>query len=172
MRAAHLRHLPQGFGRALLYFRSCGFITTEMLAKACGIPEDDITRMERGEREPTLSEFLRLALAIQVAPGHLFNRTVIEWPDDADFAPPRERSHDHCPRLFRLAWIAKRRVIHETRKAYETYDEAHRAFIRLNLIRERQGLPRLDGVGVYIRTGNVWSVRDFLSRRIPGDARE
>jgi transcriptional regulator with XRE-family HTH domain len=135
-----------------------------MLARTSGIGEQDIARMERGEREPTLSEFLRLALAIAVPPAHLFNRAVAEWPDDPHYAPPRDRSPAHYPRLFRLAWIAKRRVIHESRKAYETFDEAQLASIKLNPVRERQGLPRLVGVGVYIRTGNVWSVRDFLSR--------
>jgi hypothetical protein len=143
-----------------------------MLAGSSGICERDIARMERGEREPTLSEFLRLALAIPVAPGHLFNRAVIEWPDDPDYAPPHERSPDHRNRLFRLAWIAKRRVIHESRRAYETFDEALGASIRLNPERERQGLPRFVGVGVYIRIGNVWSVSDFLSRPTQGDGRE
>jgi hypothetical protein len=164
MKAAHIRDLPQGFGRALSHFRTDGFITTEMLARTSGIIEDDIARMECGEREPTLSEFLRLAIAIQVEPSHLFNRAIVEWPDDPKFTPPRERSRAQYPRLFRLAWIAKRRVIHESRKAYESFDEALQASVRLNFIRERQRLPLLIGVGVYIRTGNVWSVRDFLSR--------
>jgi transcriptional regulator with XRE-family HTH domain len=172
MRAAHIKDLPQGFGRALLHFRADGFITAEMLARASGISEQDIARMERGEREPTLSEFLRLALAISVAPGHLFNRAVIEWPDDPDYAPPRERSPNHHPRLFRLAWIGKRRVIHESRKTYETFDEALGASIRLNPERERQGLPRLVGVGVYIRIGNVWTVKDLLSRPTQAEERE
>lgn len=164
MRAAHIKDLPRGFGRALQYFRSGEFITAEMLARTSGIGEQDIARMERGEREPTLSEFLRLALAIPVPPSHLFNRAVAEWPDDPRYAPPRERSAAHYPRLYRLAWIADRRVIHESRRAYETFDEAQRASFRLNPIRERQGLPLLVGVGVYIRMDNVWAVRDFLSR--------
>jgi transcriptional regulator with XRE-family HTH domain len=169
MRAAHIKDLPGGFGRALQYFRSSEFITAEMLARTSGIGEQDISRMERGEREPTLSEFLRLALAIPVSPSYLFNRAVTEWPDDPRYAPPRERSLAHYPRLFRLAWIADRRVIHESRKAYETFDEAQRESIRLNPVRERQGMPLLVGVGVYIRMGNVWTVRDFLSRSAPGE---
>lgn len=162
MRAAHIKDLSLGFGRALSYFRSTGFTTAEMLARASGMREDDITRMECGEREPTLSEFIRLALAMQVAPGDLFNLAVAEWPNDPDFAPPHNRSPAHYPRLFRLAWIAERRVIYESRKAYETFDEALHASIRLNVIREQQRLPPLVGVGVYVRTGNVWSVRDFI----------
>jgi hypothetical protein len=63
-------------------------------------------------------------------------------------------------------------VIHESRKAYETFDEAQRASVRLNPVRERQGLPLLVGVGVYIRMGNVWTVRDFLSRSAPGEKQE
>ena len=171
MKAAHINHLPRGFGKALSYFRSSGFDTVELLARASGLREDDIIRMERGEREPSLSEFLRLALAMQVAPGALFNRAIAEWSDDPDYAPPFNRSPAHYPRLFRLAWIAKRRVIHESRKAYETYDEALRASIKLNVIREQQRLPPLVGVGVYLRTGNVWSVRDFI-RGISGEGAE
>ena len=169
MKAAHIKNLPQGFGKALLHFRTAGFSTVEMLANSSGIREQEIVRMESGECEPTLSEFLRLAIAMQISPSHLFNRAIVEWPDDSNFMPPRERSRDHYPRLFRLAWIAKRRVIHESRKAYETFDEALNASVRLNALRQRQGLPLLIGVGVYIRTGNVWSVRDFLSRPAKGE---
>jgi transcriptional regulator with XRE-family HTH domain len=71
MRAANIKDLSGGFGRALQYFRSSEFITAEMLARTSGIDEQDIARMERGEREPTLSEFLRLALAIPVSPSYL-----------------------------------------------------------------------------------------------------
>jgi transcriptional regulator with XRE-family HTH domain len=162
VRAAHIKHLPQGFGRALSHFRSKQ-LSIETLARSSGLRVDEIIRMERGEREPSLSEFLRLALALNVAPGRLFNRAVAEWPDDPDSGPPFYRSSAHCPRLFRLAWITGRRVIHESRKAFETIDEAARASVGLNAIRERQRLPPLIGVGVYIRTGNIWTVKDFTS---------
>ena len=132
-----------------------------MLAKTSDVGESDIAQMESGVREPTLSQFLQLALALHVAPGHLFNRAVVEWRDDPGFALPWNRSRAHYPRLFRLAWIAERRVIHESRKAYETFDEALRASVRLNALRDQQRLPPLVGVGVYLRTGSVWSVDDF-----------
>ena len=162
MKASHIKDLSLGFGRALAHFRTAGFATHEMLARKCEMREEYIIQMERGEREPTLSEFLRLALALQVAPGHLFNRAVVEWPDDPVFNPPHNRSKDHHPRLFRLAWIAERRVIHESRQAHESFIDAVHASVGLNVRRERQRLPLLTGVGVYIRTGDVWSVRDFL----------
>ena len=168
MRAAHIKDLPRGFGRALAHFRNAGSITVETLARNTEMRMEDITRMERGEREPTLTEFLRLALAIQIPPGELFNLAVVEWPDDPNFAPPNSRSRAHYPRLFRLAWIGERRVIHESRKAYENFEEALRASVKLNAVRQQQRLPLLVGVGVYVRTGTVWSVRDFLQREGSG----
>jgi len=162
MKAAHVKDLSHGFGRAVSHFRTERFATVEMLATTSDVGENTVVQIESGIREPTLSQFLRLALALHVTPGHLFNRAVVEWRDDPGFALPLNRSRAHCPRLFRLAWIAERRVIHESRKAYETFDEALRASVSLNVIREQERLPPFVGVGVYLRTGNVWNVHDFI----------
>lgn len=162
MKAAHIKHLAEGFGRALLHFRSSRF-TTDTLAQTCGISAADVARMEGGTREPTLSEFLRLALALNVAPSQLFNRAVAEWPDDPDSGPRFNRSMQHHPRLFRLVWVTGRRTLYESRKAYGTLEDAQRASVRLNVVRARLRLPRFVGVGIYIRTGHVWTVRMFPS---------
>jgi transcriptional regulator with XRE-family HTH domain len=82
VKAAHIKDLSRGFGRAVSHFRSERYATVEMLAKASDVGESHIAQMESGVREPTLSQFLRLVLALHVAPGHLFNRAVVEWRDD------------------------------------------------------------------------------------------
>jgi transcriptional regulator with XRE-family HTH domain len=81
MKAAHIKDLPQGFGRALAHFLANQFVTVESLARYSQIREQEIALIERGEREPSLSQFLRLAIAMEIPPGHLFNRAVAEWPE-------------------------------------------------------------------------------------------
>jgi transcriptional regulator with XRE-family HTH domain len=115
MKPAHIKDLPQGFGRALAHSRTNQLVTVESLARYGQISEQDIALIERGEREPSLSQFLRLAIPMEIPPGHLFNRAVAEWPEDPEYAPLPIRGSR--PRLFRLAWIAKRRTVHESPEA-------------------------------------------------------
>lgn len=55
-------------------------------------------------------------------------------------------------------------MIYESRKAYESFEDALQASVRLNAVREQQRLPPLVGVGIYIRISAVWGVMDFLGR--------
>lgn len=162
MRAAHLKDLPQAFGRAMLFCQQELDISRECLATACQMREEEIEEIERGLREPTLAQFVKLALGFGLSPGCLFNLAVARWPDDPD--AEHFRSALHVPRLYRLAWYEPRRgrYLREEPEAFESLEEAVGASVVLNAERERRKLPKLIMVGMYLRLGTVFSGRSIL----------
>ena len=60
------------FGDSVLWFREALGMTQEDLSEASGLDRSYIGGVERGERIPTLTAILKIASALRVAPGRLF----------------------------------------------------------------------------------------------------
>ena len=61
------------FGNNIRQSREALGMTQEYLAEAAGLDRSYIGGIERGERNPGLTAILRLASALRIAPGHLFD---------------------------------------------------------------------------------------------------
>jgi transcriptional regulator with XRE-family HTH domain len=59
------------FGKNLRAARVELGLSQEEIADRSGVPQGEISRIERGERDPRVSTVLRLAKAIGFAPGRL-----------------------------------------------------------------------------------------------------
>jgi transcriptional regulator with XRE-family HTH domain len=60
------------FGEAIREMRKQRGISQESLALMCGLDRTYISGIERGVRNPSLTNILRIAAALQVAPAELF----------------------------------------------------------------------------------------------------
>ena len=66
--------VSRAFGRAVQIARVRRGLTRSRLAAQAGIPSPStIGRIERGERDPILSQAVRLALALGLTPGQLMD---------------------------------------------------------------------------------------------------
>jgi transcriptional regulator with XRE-family HTH domain len=61
------------FGRRLRTLRKQRNLSQHELAQQTGMRESEISRYERGRRDPQLTTILRLARGLEVAPGELLD---------------------------------------------------------------------------------------------------
>jgi len=62
------------FGQALRSLRVEHGLSQEALAFACGLDRTYVSGIERGERNPSLTNILRLAAALEIGPADLMAR--------------------------------------------------------------------------------------------------
>jgi transcriptional regulator with XRE-family HTH domain len=60
------------FGRAIRAIRDRRGVSQESLALQCGLDRTYISGIERGTRNPSLTNILKLAVALDVPPAELF----------------------------------------------------------------------------------------------------
>jgi transcriptional regulator with XRE-family HTH domain len=60
------------FGQAIRAIRNRRGVSQESLALQCGLDRTYISGIERGTRNPSLTNILKLAAALDVHPGELF----------------------------------------------------------------------------------------------------
>lgn len=60
------------FGQAIRAIRSRRGVSQESLALQCGLDRTYISGIERGTRNPSLTNILKLAVALDVRPAELF----------------------------------------------------------------------------------------------------
>jgi transcriptional regulator with XRE-family HTH domain len=60
------------FGQAIRAIRDRRGVSQESLALRCGLDRTYISGIERGTRNPSLTNILKLAAALDVRPGELF----------------------------------------------------------------------------------------------------
>jgi len=65
--------IKKKFGVRLFQLRNTAGITQAKLAEATNLSVDSISRIERGERAPSLESIEKLADALKVTPAELFN---------------------------------------------------------------------------------------------------
>jgi transcriptional regulator with XRE-family HTH domain len=63
--------VPGAFGRNLRRAREQAGLTQEEVAERSGVHSTEISRMERGMRDPRVSTLERLAKALEISPGDL-----------------------------------------------------------------------------------------------------
>ena len=61
------------FGKNLRAARKKLDLTQEQVAERCGVQAGEVSRMERGLRDPKVSTVVKLAAAVEVAPGRLLD---------------------------------------------------------------------------------------------------
>ena len=92
MRAS--RSLVCPFGRVLAAVREERGMTQGQLARKLGRSPQQISRMERGEREPMFSTIVFLAAALNMEPGELFRRAAEAMHGQADGDPGQTAGSD------------------------------------------------------------------------------
>jgi hypothetical protein len=159
MSADPTMRLPGVFGRLLKKRREEIKGTEVSLAVAARLSggADEIEKMECGEREPTLSEFFRIASALRTSPGILLVDLITAWRGDVYDPLYKARASDF-ERVYRLGFLHECDNHFEFREAPTTYyllDQATAAARELNARRYKKGQPLLDTVSIYIRMGHV-----------------
>jgi transcriptional regulator with XRE-family HTH domain len=61
------------FGKNLLAARKKLGLTQEQVAERSGVQAGEVSRMERGLRDPKVSTVKKLAAAVEIAPGRLLD---------------------------------------------------------------------------------------------------
>ena len=101
MSADPIERLPVAFGRMLGRRRDAKHATPLALAGSVGLTEDEVIETERGQREPALTEFFRIARALGDPPTLLLIDVITAWLD-ADTLHTT-RASDFV-RLYRLGY--------------------------------------------------------------------
>ena len=156
------------FGRVLARFRARRGLTPDSFALAAGLASgEEVTSMERGQREPALLEFFRMAKVLGEPPALLLIDVIEAWrAGPAQDALHRSRASDFA-RLYRLGHYEGAGDYREHQRAYATLDEATATAATLNAARHSKRLKILDTVSIYIRMGHVsfaWEPESAPSR--------
>jgi transcriptional regulator with XRE-family HTH domain len=148
--------IPVAFGDLLIRLRAQRNLSQEAFAISAGLSDVAVVNsMEAGQREPTLTEFFRIANALRSLPEILLVDVVAQWRyDPADIGLYKSRVSD-LSKLFRLGYFSHPGNFHELPRTYTHIDEAIAAATTLNATRRSRRLPLLDTVLIYVRLGNA-----------------
>jgi transcriptional regulator with XRE-family HTH domain len=156
MSADPIQKLPAAFGKVLARFRIKRNLTQEEFAVAADLSgADDLIKFERGKRDPTLTEFFRIARAFGDHPGILFIDVIAAWradPVGGELYKPRLSDFS---KLYRLGYWHKTGDFREQERTYDSFAQAADIAARLNKQRRARGVKLLDTVCIYIRMGYV-----------------
>lgn len=81
------------FGNATRRLRGDKGLSQETLAELCGLDRTYVSGVERGVRNPSLTNILKIAAALKVRPSELFART--EALQSADEGSPEKVSREY-----------------------------------------------------------------------------
>ena len=156
MSADPINRLPVAFGTLLKRLRVELNLSQEALAVASGFANANaVVDMERGGREPTLTELFRIANTLRMPETILFVDVVAEWrADPTDYGHYKSRASDFA-RLHRLGYYHGHGDFRELPRVYSDMDEATAAARTLNTARQSKGLPPLNTVLIYVRLGSA-----------------
>jgi transcriptional regulator with XRE-family HTH domain len=129
-------------------------LAPDAFALAAGLSgADDVARIERGERQPTLTEFFRIANALGDPPTILFIDLFGEWrTDPTDYRLYKSRASDF-ERLYRLGYHENPADFRKMQRTYGTVDAATADARKLNVARRKKERKTLDTVCIYVRMG-------------------
>jgi transcriptional regulator with XRE-family HTH domain len=156
MNADPLSRIPVVFGNLLRRLRVERTLAPDAFALAASLSgADDVARMERGEREPTLTELFRIANALGEPPTVLFVDVFAEWrTDPTDYRLYNSRASDF-ERLYRLGYHENPGDFREMQRTYGTVDAATADARKLNAARRKKERKTLDTICIYIRMGSI-----------------
>jgi transcriptional regulator with XRE-family HTH domain len=151
-----IARLPADFGRVLARLRADRKWSEEALATAVGLSgAGEVARIERGEREPTLTEIFRIARALGDPPTILLIDVISSWrADPIGEVLYKSRASDFA-RLYRLGYHHDPGEFREHTMTYYSIEDATAWAIKLNLTRRKRGQKPLDTVCIYVRLGYV-----------------
>jgi transcriptional regulator with XRE-family HTH domain len=153
MSAGPINRLPSDFGKLLKRLRVKVDLSQEALALAAGFSDiNAVENMERGEREPTLTEFFRIANALRDPPAILLTDLIAAWRGDSlNFLYPSRPSD--FSRVYRLGYYYDVGDFREHPTTYGSVDQATDAARRLNPARQKKELRAIDMICIYVRLG-------------------
>jgi transcriptional regulator with XRE-family HTH domain len=149
-----MQQLVKVFGELVQRSRLQRNWTEERLANAAGLPNAEaVAQMERGDREPRLTELFMIAEAFGDPPGITFMNLVAAWAADpvSDLAYGARRTD--FARLFRLGYSGPDGEFREQHRVYGAIDDATAMARHLNMERRKRSLKPLDTITIYIRMG-------------------
>ena len=151
-----LLRLLAAFGTLIMRRRIEQRLTPEALAKLAHLPDaDTVTLMERGEREPTLSELFWIASALRTSAFWLFLDIIGESRRDVrDLGLYKSRASDFAI-LYRLGYHPDPGEFCELPRTYNYISEALVVASTLNAERKLRGRLLLDTVTTYVRTAHA-----------------
>jgi transcriptional regulator with XRE-family HTH domain len=147
-----IQRLPGVLGKLIQEKRKKLNLTEEVFARVAGLGLGDVVNMEAGACEPSITEFFRIARAMNEQPAILFVDLVAAWRDKDPV--PQSRPSDFV-RLYRLGYYHKVGDFREHERPFSIMDEATRAADTLNQQRYVRGVQRFDTVCIYIRMGHI-----------------
>jgi transcriptional regulator with XRE-family HTH domain len=151
----HIQRLLSAFGKLLARLRTEQKLTQETFATVARLSVVDVSRMELGEREPTLRELFQIAEAVSTPPAILLMKIVAEWrTDPRDHGLYKSRASD-IEWLYRLGFHRDPGDFRELARTYGSLDEATGAARLLNTTRKVRGQPLIRTVLVYVRLTSI-----------------
>jgi transcriptional regulator with XRE-family HTH domain len=147
--------LPGVFGNLVQKSRVERKWTLEQFSNATGMHVTDLKSMEDGKREPTLTEFFKIASAMRSPPGILMIDLIADWRGDSTFDPIYKSRPSEFSRVYRLGYYHDPGDFREHASTYNTVDDATKAARELNPARQNRGAKLFNTVSIYIRMGYV-----------------
>ena len=151
-----IARMPATFGALLNKLRVGRGIETVEFARAARLTSTEkLTRLENGDAEPTLTEFFRIAGALNEPPAILLVDLIANWREDSNFEYVYRPRPGDFARLYRLRCYELSAQFHELVKPHGSIDAAMVASRTLNATRSRRRQPLLDHITIYVRLGYV-----------------
>ena len=149
-----IERLPIAFGKVLArkWRDESHFTTAEQFSAAVGLPVKDVIKMVSGKREPTITEFCKIARMLREEPGILLIELIAEWREYD--ATPIYRASDFV-RLYRLGYHHKPGDFREQDRTYGSIPAVIDAAATLNQQRYKRRVRLLDTCCIYIRMKHI-----------------
>ena len=151
-----ISRLPATFGALLNKLRVGQRIDAVEFATAARLTSaEKLASMERGDAEPTLTEFFRIAGVLNEPPAILLVDLITNWREEPEFGYLYRPRPGDFARLFRLGCYELSAEFHELVKPYGSINDAMSVSRALNSTRSRRRQPLLDHITIYVRLGYV-----------------
>jgi hypothetical protein len=111
--------------------------------------------MERGEREPTLSEFFNISNALGEPPAILLISLIVQLRTDPTGDTLYKSRASDFTRLYRLGYFHDAPDFRELQRTFGSVDEATAAARRINAARHKRKLTPLSTLTIYVRLGHT-----------------
>jgi transcriptional regulator with XRE-family HTH domain len=139
------------FGLLVRRLRDERNLPTEALAAAVGLSDNEISQIELGRRDPTLTDIFKIANALRTPLGLLLVDLIGAWRDKPYDPLYKSRPSDFA-KLYRLGYQHAHGDFREYPKIYSSFfDDALTDARTLNTVRYSKKKPLLDTVCIYVR---------------------
>lgn len=148
--------IPAAFGKLLNKLRTERGIDAAEFATAARLTNaEKLARVERGEAEPTLTKFIRIAAILNESPAIFLVDLITLWRDQPEFGFLYRPRPGDFTRLFQLGCYELSAEFHEQVKPYDSISGAMEVSRTFNSGRMRRSKPLFDHITIYVRMGYV-----------------